>query len=173
MITPNETWKSIPGYETRYQVSDLGRVRSIDFWDGRRQVTGRILRPGTMRSGHASVALGRGNSRLVHALVLLAFVGPYPPGLEVLHGNSQPADNRLTNLAYGTRSANLKMDYALGTRAPVRIKGSAHGLSKLNDRAVRHIRNTTLSSKDLGVLYGVAYTTIDSAKRRKTWKHVV
>lgn len=173
MTAPNETWKAIPGYESRYQVSDLGRVRSINFWDGRRQVTGRVLRPGAMNSGRVSVALGRGNSRMVHALVMLAFVGPYPPGLEILHGNSQPSDNRLTNLAYGTRSANIKMDYALGTRVPARVKGSAHGLSKLNNQAVRHIRCSLLSSKDLGALYGVTYTTIDSAKLRKTWKHVV
>jgi hypothetical protein len=52
----------------------------------------------------------------VHRLVLLAFVGPCPAGHEVLHLNHQPADNRLENLRYGTRSENIAMDWAVGTR---------------------------------------------------------
>jgi hypothetical protein len=119
-----ETWRDIPGFEGRYQVSDLGRVRSLDHRvrlvvhgvETARLSPGRILRPGAQASGHVTVALGRGNSRPVHQLVLAAFVGPCPAGQEVLHGNHQPADNRLDNLEYGTRSDNLKMDYRDGRR---------------------------------------------------------
>jgi hypothetical protein len=125
-----EHWKDIPGYEGRYQVSDLGRVRSVDrlvefpryLRDGAwrsaslRKRKGVLLRPGPMRSGHLTVALGRGNSRQVHQLVLLAFVGPCPEGHEVLHLDHDPKNNRLDNLKYGTRSENIKMDYAAGRR---------------------------------------------------------
>lgn len=111
-----EQWRAVQGFEGRYSVSDQGRVRSEDHWDGRRNVTGRILRPGRSNSGHVSVAIGRGNSRLVHQLVLEAFVGPRPPRHEVMHKNGRPADNRLANLKYGTRSENLKHDYASGVR---------------------------------------------------------
>jgi hypothetical protein len=69
-----------------------------------------------MKSGHLSVAIGKGNSRQVHQLVLEAFVGPCPEGYEVLHLNHEPSDNRLVNLKYGTRSENVRMDYAVGAR---------------------------------------------------------
>jgi len=119
-----ETWKNIPGYEGRYQVSDEGRVRSIDRpvrvvchgVEAVRIAKGKLLRPGRMGSGHVTVALGKGNSRPVHQLVLEAFVGPRPAGCEVLHLNHVPADNRLANLRYGTRGENLRMDYQAGTR---------------------------------------------------------
>lgn len=121
-----ELWKDIPGYEGRYQVSDLGRVRSLDcrvpllnrhtnVWITR-AVKGRVLKPGAGETGHVTVALGKGNTHSVHTLVLLAFEGPPPAGHEVLHRNHTPSDNRWTNLFYGTRSENLKMDYAAGMR---------------------------------------------------------
>ncbi len=119
-----ENWKDILGFEGRYQVSDLGRVRSLDRYvrlvakgvETSRLAKGKILRPGKMKSGHVSVALGKGNSCLVHKLVMEVFKGPCPKGCEVLHLNHVPNDNRLENLKYGTRSENLKMDYKAGIR---------------------------------------------------------
>jgi hypothetical protein len=61
------------------------------------------------------VALGRGNSQCVHKLVLLAFVGPNPPKYECLHANGDPADNRLVNLRWGTRSENIQDAVRHGT----------------------------------------------------------
>lgn len=119
-----EIWKDIPNHEGEYQVSDMGRVKSMSRrvrlvasgTETTRQVGERILRPGKTASGHVSVALGFGNSRLVHQLVLETFVGPRPDRHEVLHMNHIPNDNRLVNLKYGTRSENLRMDYAAGKR---------------------------------------------------------
>lgn len=119
-----EIWKDIPGYEGRYQVSNAGNVRSLAHRvrlvahgkETTRLSPGRILKPGPQQSGHLSVAIGKGNSRQVHQLVLEAFVGPCPEGCEVLHLNHNPADNRLENLRYGTRSENLRMDYVAGRR---------------------------------------------------------
>jgi len=116
-----EIWKDVPGYEGRYQVSDLGNVRSVDRYvdcgyGGRRRYKGKALHPGARPSGHTTVALGKRNSASVHRLVMLAFVGPCPAGHEVLHDDHNPANNALTNLRYGTRSENLKMDYTAGNR---------------------------------------------------------
>jgi hypothetical protein len=119
-----EVWRDIPGYEGRYQVSNMGRVRSLDHKvrvvakgvDTFRRSPGKVLRPGRCQSGHMSVAIGKGNSRPVHQLVLHAFVGPTPEGHEVLHLNHVPSDNRLEKLRYGTRSENLRMDYEAGRR---------------------------------------------------------
>lgn len=106
-----ENWKPIPGYEGRYEVSDLGNVKSF-----KRSSSGHLLRPGRMSAGHLSVALGRNNSHCVHKLVLLAFVGPAPVKHECLHINGTPSDNRLVNLRWGTRSENMKDAYAHGAR---------------------------------------------------------
>ena len=123
----SERWLGVPGYEGRYAVSDQGRVKSLDCVLYRPHANGSmvavrkkgvLLRPATTPSGHQQVMLGRGgaNKWLVHQLVMLAFVGPCPEGMEILHIDSNPANNRPRNLKYGTRSENMKMDYAAGVR---------------------------------------------------------
>lgn len=117
----NEIWKAIPGFEGVYEVSEAGRVRSLD-----RMITevnrtylkrGVMLKPGPSKCGHVSVCLGREQGSIgVHRLVMLAFAGPPPDGHEVLHRNHKPSDNRRSNLKYGTRSENVRMDYAFGTQ---------------------------------------------------------
>lgn len=111
-----EKWKPVPGYEGIYQVSDQGRVRSqtrnVEKTSKtgkpyQQLIRGRVLRPGLMTCGHLSVSIKRNNSRTVHSLVMEAFVGPRPEKQEVRHLNGNPADNRLVNLAYGTRTQNI------------------------------------------------------------------
>lgn len=114
----NEEWRAVPGFEGLYEVSDLGRVRNLSrdvtFHPPTkraytRRIPARVLRPGPKSSGHLTVMLGRdGGSKQVHALVLAAFVGPKPAGLEIRHLNGCPTDNRLDNLEYATRSVNLQ-----------------------------------------------------------------
>ena len=112
---PGETWRSIPGYEGQYEASDLGRVRSIertitDALGRSRRLKSRILRAAVCkRNGritHMSVLLGARNPYQVHQLIMRAFAGPRPSGLEVCHNNGDPTDNRLENLRYDTRSSN-------------------------------------------------------------------
>ena len=118
-----EVWKLVPEYDGKYEVSDQGRVRSFQ-----RYPQGRILRPGRMPSGHLSVALGRGNSQCVHKLVLLAFVGAAPAKHECRHLNGDPADTRLENLCWGTRSENIGDAVRHGTwMTPERKAGGDKG----------------------------------------------
>ena len=94
----------VVGFEDTYRVSDRGRV-----WSSLRG--GRYLRPGRMSAGgHVSVMLGRkGGSHCVHKLVLTAFVGPAPKGMEARHLNGVPDDNRWPeNLKWDTRSNNAQ-----------------------------------------------------------------
>lgn len=119
-----ETWKPVVGFEGCYEISSAGRVRSLD-----RQATeirrgkpcvrtfkGKLLSPGVMASGHLFVMLGRGNGRLVHHLVLEAFIGPRPDGLECLHDNDIPDDNWFQNLRWGTRAENIEDAFRNGGR---------------------------------------------------------
>lgn len=111
-----ERWLPIPGYEGFYEVSDHGRVRSLDrvIWrsNGTTQPRrGKELRPGRSAAGHRFVILcgrdGRKSNQWVHRLVLLAFVGPCPPGKVCCHRDDDPDNNRLSNLRWDTRSSNV------------------------------------------------------------------
>lgn len=124
-----EEWRSIPGWSGFYEVSNLGRVRSVDriVSSGhpgvRMRLQGRVLTPGKGQRGHLDVYLWRGGKRVkawVHRLVLLAFVGPCPPGLESRHLDGNPANNSLSNLCWGTRSRN-NLDRAIHRRGMVAV----------------------------------------------------
>lgn len=121
-----EEWRAVVGFEGKYEVSNLGRVRSVDRVrsyrkrDARGIISrihrGKMLSPATTASGHQFVVLGRGCGRLVHRLVLEAFVGAAPDGTECCHNDGEPANNRVNNLRWDTRSANIMDDYEHGVR---------------------------------------------------------
>lgn len=110
-----EQWRPVVGYEDHYEVSDQGRVRSLDRIVQRRGCApftkqGKLLTPSPSKTGHMRVALTKdGNLKFqyVHRLVLAAFTGPCPDGMEACHWNDNPADNRLANLRWATRSGNM------------------------------------------------------------------
>jgi hypothetical protein len=111
--TAVERWLPIPCFEGSYDVSDLGRVRSVARVVQRRtspqRWPERILSSPLDGDGRPCVGLrlnGKLYSRRVHSLVLLAFVGPRPPGMECCHRNGDRTDNRLLNLRWGTASSN-------------------------------------------------------------------
>jgi hypothetical protein len=111
---PGEHWMPIPGYEGTYEASSLGRIRSLNrvITDRRgkaRSLRGQILRANKNLAGRPMVQLyagGRARPLLVQTLVLLAFVGPRPPGHEGCHGDGNPANNHVGNLRWDTRREN-------------------------------------------------------------------
>ena len=110
-----EIWKDIPGYEGFYQVSDMGRVRSVDRKVVRKNgrphtVIGKILRP-SVASRYSIVQLRNSlhqKGRTVHSLVMLAFVGERVDGIVIDHLNGDTYDNRLENLEYVTQRENVR-----------------------------------------------------------------
>lgn len=109
-----ELWLPVVGFEGWYEVSSHGHVRSIDRViqcvagpDQRHPSV--ILRPAPGPRGHLVVGLYKCNEsihRTIHTLVLRAFAGPPPPGMEGCHWDGNPANNHLDNLRWDTRSAN-------------------------------------------------------------------
>lgn len=112
----SEEWRAVPGYEGRYEVSNMGQVRSlthetVDTCGRRREFPGKVLAATPTAGPYPMINLRKGPSSRavrVHELVLLAFVGPRPEGLpHIRHLNDIPTDNRLENLAYGTAFENM------------------------------------------------------------------
>ena len=99
-----EQWRDIEGYDGMYQVSDLGRVRSLKFGKVR------MLRPGKHRQGYLQVALcqdGKQKSVYVHRLVAQAFIENDDENkIYINHRNEIKSDNRVLNLEYCTASYN-------------------------------------------------------------------
>lgn len=131
-----EVWEDIPGYEGSYQASTLGRIRSLDRMincrSGQRKHRGRILALTPQKSGHLNVELkvdGVCQKYRVHRLVLLTFVGPPKKNQECLHVKSDPSNNKLENLKWGTRKENIQqivLEGYHGTKKrqrPVEING--------------------------------------------------
>ena len=114
-----EIWRSVPGYEGYYEVSDRGNVRSLDRYVARRDGTWRFIRgqsrtPTVSPDGHLRVSPSKDNVpelRAVHRLVLEAFIGPCPDGMECCHRDDNKLNNNLSNLRWDTHRANLE-DYA-------------------------------------------------------------
>lgn len=103
----NEIWRDIPGYEGLYQVSDLGRVKSLNY---NRTGQEQILSPGKIRNGYLLVCLCKDRKRkmlYVHRLVWEAFNGPIPEGYDCNHINEEKTDCRLANLNLMTRKENI------------------------------------------------------------------
>jgi hypothetical protein len=108
-----DRWLPVVGWEGFYEVSDSGRVRSIDRVierkNGRRlPLRGRILRGFPDTHGHLHVSLPGRLSAPIHRLVARAFIGPCPEGLEVRHLDGVHSNNSLSNLAYGTHAENMQ-----------------------------------------------------------------
>ena len=129
-----ENWRPIPGYEGAYEVSDLGKVRSLsrEVYAGQgrtRRHAGRSLSVWT-GDHYSKVRLkldGQGTTKNVHTLVALAFLGPCPDGMEVCHNNGRHHDNRASNLRYDTHSANQRDSVRLGTHHLAKRTHCNHG----------------------------------------------
>lgn len=186
---PTVSYRDVPGFPG-YRVGDDGTVWSC--WKrlpsisppGRGHIRGstcvisdawKRLTPGVSQR-YCAVGLktpqGGITQRRVHRLVLEAFVGPCPPGMEACHNDGNPANNALTNLRWDTRQANAA-DRSLHGTAP---KGEARKNSKLTEDKVRSIRakyaTGTTSYRKLSDEYGVCAMAVSRAVRHLTWTHV-
>lgn len=105
-----EVWKDIPNYEELYQVSNFGRVRSLPrtMGENTKSNKGSILAE-SFCIGYKQVSLtkdGKSQSKRVHRLVMLAFIGKSKNNMVIDHINADRSDNRLENLRYCTQREN-------------------------------------------------------------------
>ncbi len=116
-------------------------------------------------------------NRLVHRLVLEAWVGPCPEGCVTNHKNGNKKDNRLENLEYCTQSENMAHAYGYGlSPKPPTKKGSECRLSKLTEQKVLALRAE--SDRKPGYLrrlaekYKITPSTASKILLRRTWTHI-
>ena len=162
-----EDWVNIAGYDN-YQVSSHGNVRNIR--------TGRVLKPsGFHKYGYQHVELrknGVGRSIQVHRLVLGAFVGECPNGMECCHLDGNSTNNHIDNLRWGTCRENMADMVKHGTRVVVR--GEAHVNAKLTNKQVIEIRNLrgTMPQCEIAKKFGISNPNLSHILSRKKWKHI-
>jgi hypothetical protein len=175
-----ETWKAIPDYEGLYEVSDMGRVRSVDrvvesSKRGAQKLKGQIITSFLTPEGYFKVNLckdGISKNFKVHKLVKNSFHGPTPKGLDVLHGKDGKKCNKLSNLEFGTKQQNNGPDKV---RDGTDNRGENHPHAKLTETDVRSIKkllNTGWIQKDIAKIFGVTDTCISRIKCGKGWAHL-
>ena len=110
-----EIWKPVVGYESSYEVSSHGRVRSLDRWvyhgigDSMRRMYGKMLNPVKDAQGRMVFNLrkdGKTKQAKVHRVLMQSFVGECPPNMEVCHNDGDSTNNCICNLRYDTHSNN-------------------------------------------------------------------
>ena len=110
----DEIWKDIPGYEGLYQVSSLGRVKSLDrnikhAFGGYSKRKGMIKKPQVQKDGYVKIPLckdGVNKNFLIHRLVAMAFIPNTENKEYVDHINTIRNDNRVENLRWATEIEN-------------------------------------------------------------------
>lgn len=168
-------WLPCPGWESFYEVSKSGDVRSkirpVKTSLGISQRGGVVLKKIRHSTGYWCVNLTGGGKRrqeLVHRLVLLAFVGPPPDGHQACHKNGDRGDSQLENLRWDTVAANHADKHAHGTA----LVGSRNPRSRLTEEQARVIKYSKRPLKELAAEFGVSFGCVDKVRYGSAWKHL-
>jgi hypothetical protein len=116
-----EIWKDIPDFEGLYQVSNLGRIKSLErYWlSGRKNILKRLHKEkilnGRLKGNYLQVRLSKNGKdywKSIHRIVISTFLEK--SNLDVNHKNGIKIDNKLENLEYCTKQENMQHAMATG-----------------------------------------------------------
>lgn len=145
-----EIWKDVIEYEGLYQVSNLGRVKSLNYNHSGKE---RIMKQARDGDGYYCVLLYKSGKRKrfsVHRLVAQAFIGPIPKGLVVNHINECQTDNRLENLEICTIREN-SIHGTANARRSASLKGKKRApLSEEHKRKISEAQKARIMNKKRG-----------------------
>lgn len=176
-----EIWKDIVGFEDFYQISNLGRGKSLcrSVYHSERNkpiiVQTKILKQGTDTDGYLHFGLsigGKVKTYKAHRLVGIAFI-PNPENKHgINHKKGDKKDNRFFMLEWNTIGENTKHAYDIGLQKGK--KGSDHNISKLTEKEVLEIRQLLgyLFQSDIAKLFNVSTATVSMIINRISWTHI-
>lgn len=162
-------WRPVVGHETRYEVCDIGVVRSLK--------SGNVVKGYKGAKGYVVICLcnsGAVERRFAHAIVAGSFIGPRPAGMHVDHIDGNRSNNSAANLRYVTPKGNIAATIARGAHA----YGSKNGQAKLSEEQVALIRKAKETrgrywgALDFAKQFGVTRCQIQRAARGQTFRHV-
>jgi hypothetical protein len=176
-----EIWKDIEGYEGHYQVSNLGRVKSLERVVKRRHnttrtITEKILKQRSKPSGYEYYQLsGRGilKNMYTHRLVALSFIPNPKEKTQVNHINGIKTDNRVNNLEWSTPKENA--GHAMRTGLTNNKRGEEHGGAKLTEDQVTEIKIRIIAEESnisISLDFPVSRGAISRIRNNKNWKHI-
>lgn len=175
-MNQQEKWLPVVGFEGLYEVSDMGRVRSLDRLraNGKLLMRGRVLKPHpNSKSGYLNVVLSRGTklTRLVHSLVLRAFVGPCPEGMECCHDDGNSGNCKLSNLRWDTHKNNNADKSRHGTM----LTGARNHQSKFSETDIERVfdlRRSGCTQQQIADWLEMSQPTVSEILRGERWAHL-
>lgn len=168
-----EIWKDIPGYDSYYQVSNTGIVRSLDrkVMKVNRGVLKQVFYSGRIKSfcvstwGYKQVTFSKNSIKkhpYIHVLVAMAFIGEIPNGFEVNHIDGNKLNNNVDNLEIVDRSENIKHAYRTGL-----MKSNIKNVIKVNaQQAIEIFNNNTSTINQLSKKYNISETHVYRIKKK-------
>lgn len=118
-----EIWKDIEGYDGKYQISNLGRIKSF------KQGKERMLKQAIDKNGYSKVVLwknNKGKNYNVHRLVAIAFLSNQNNHKEVNHIDGNKQNNIYSNLEFVSHGENMKHAYIKGLNKKYFSKDNCH-----------------------------------------------
>ena len=174
-----EIWKPVTDFESSYEVSSLGRVRSLDravrhCYGGASLRRGRVLTPVRDKEGYLTIKLcSEGSYRTVkiHRLVALHFLASgFFPGAEVNHKDLDHTNNTVPNLEWVTRQENSDHAKSHGRHSPITNPSKAKKLTLELVRSLRAEREAGVSIPKLAEKYAVSWQTVHGIVRGVYWR---
>ena len=172
-----ETWKDIPEWEGLYQISDLGRVKTLSrlvrYQDTFRSQKEKILKP-RLTQGYAYVILCNDTKRVqvkVHRLVAETFI-PNPKNLPVvMHIDDVRDNNVVSNLQWGTVADNNKDRDTKGNTYTPKSEDAPFAVLTLEQakEVYKLAHEGQQSQKDIGNLFGITQTAVSKIKHGVSW----
>lgn len=171
-----ETWKPITGFEALYEVSDLGRVRSLDRevghrWGGKAVKRGKILKPRADKNGYLFISLcsdGVSVNAKLHRLVAQHFL-PASDLQEVNHRDFDKSNNARTNLEWTTRGGNQAHASSGGLFSGRTNQRRAKKLTTETARAIRSARQAGATFKSIAEQFGISAPTAWKVVHGEIW----
>lgn len=166
-----EKWKLVIGFEGSYEVSNLGRIKSLQRW-----TVGEHIVPIRLWRGYCMVQLWKNNKnyvRRVHRLVALSFIPNLENKPQVNHKDGNKLNNTLPNLEWMTSSENHQ--HAYDNKIRVIPKGEENPQSRLTEKKVHKIKqliSKKMAYRLIAIKFKISKSYVSAINNGRSWDWV-